>query len=198
VVRIYGGMMKSIKCLLPVSMVLLSALYASAQEYNTEIQGYYQAYRDFSFQTGYEPLNIPNVKLNGGGFAIAQNLAPWFAFWTQFTFYGSAEQPNLSARIFNNLYGIRYQTQQHGPFQLYAKGGLGYSRYSLDLLGTSYSDTKFSFSYGAGAQIWMSDNFGVVLDASHLIMGLPNLTDLEGREKWDSGLALTAGLSVRF
>jgi hypothetical protein len=190
--------MRSIKYILLVSMVFFSALYASAQDYNTEIQGYYQSYRDFSFKTGYAPWDIPNVRLNGGGFTIAQNLAPWFAFWTQFTFYGSAEQPNLSVRMINNLYGIRYQTQQHGPFQFYAKGGLGYSHFSMDIMGTSYGDSKFSFAYGAGAQIWMSDNFGVVLDASHAITGLPNLTDLPEREKWDSGLALTAGLAVRF
>jgi hypothetical protein len=190
--------MKTKNCLLLLSLMLFAAFYASAQEYNTEVQGYYQAYRDFSFNTGFAPLNIDNVKLNGGGFVIAQNLAPWFAFWTQFTFYGSAEQPNLRVRIINNLYGIRYQTEQHGPFRFYAKGGLGYSHFGMDILGTSLGESKFSASYGAGAQIWMSDNFGVVLDASHLIMGLPNITDLAGREKWDSGLALTAGFSVRF
>ena len=195
---VYGGEMRSTKYLLLVSMVLFPALYASAQDYKTEIQGFYQTYRDFSFRTGVDALDIPAVRLNGGGFIFAQNLAPWFAFWTQFTFYGSADQPNISARMINNLYGIRYQTQQHGPFQFYAKGGLGYTHFGLDIVGTSYGESKFSFAYGAGAQIWMSDNFGAVLDASHVITGLPNLTDLPSREKWDSGLALTAGLAVRF
>jgi hypothetical protein len=68
----------------------------------------------------------------------------------------------------------------------------------MNILGNGIGDTKFSFSYGGGAQIWMSDHFGVVLDASHSISGVPNLTDLPGRDSWDSGLALTGGMAVRF
>jgi len=190
--------MKSTQCVLLLFLILGSAVFVSAQEFNTEIQGYYQTYRNFSFETGYNPLDIPETKLNGGGFVVAQNLAPWFAFWTQFTFYGSAQGPNTRARIFNNLYGIRYQTEQHGPFRVYAKAGLGYANYSMDIQGSGFGETKFSVAYGGGVQIWMSEHFGAVLDAAHSINGLPNLTNLEEREKWDSGLALTAGLAVRF
>ena len=192
--------MKPAQCILFVSLILCSAAFASAQEYNTEIQGFYQGYQDFSFDAGngYELLDIPATKLNGGGFEVAQNLAPWFAFWTRFSFYGSIEQPYLSARIFNNLYGIRYQTEQHGPFRLYGKAGLGYSRYSLNVAGNTGSDTTFSFAYGAGVQIWMSEHFGAVLDASQTIQGVPNLTDAQGRDKWDSGITLSAGIAVRF
>jgi hypothetical protein len=44
----------------------------------------------------------------------------------------------------------------------------------------------------------MSDHFGLVLDASHLIMGMPQLSDASNRDKWDSGLALTTSFAVRF
>ncbi len=180
-------------------MILFAAVFASAQDHNTEIQGFYQGYQDFSFKTGYEPIDIAETKLNGGGFEVAQNLAPWFAFWTRFSFYGSAERSNIfRARMFNNLYGLRYQTKQYGPFRVYGKVGLGYTNYSMDLQGTGFGETKFSFAYGAGAQIWMSEYYGVVLEASHNINGVPNVTDLDGREKWDSGLTLSAGFAVRF
>ena len=188
--------MKPTQCLLLVSLILCSAAFTSAQEYNTEIQGFYQGYQDLSWKIGNEDVIAP-TKLSGGGFEIAQNLAPWFAFWTRFSFYGSVDQPNIRARIFNNLYGIRYQTEQHGPFRIYGKAGLGYSRYSLVLPSISGSDTKFSFAYGAGVQIWMSEHFGAVLDASHTINGLPSF-NVEGEEKWDSGLTLSAGLAIRF
>jgi len=192
--------MKSTRCLLFLPMVFFCAVFASAQEQNTEIQGFYQSYHDFSFKTGLSDYDIPSTKLEGGGFVVAQNLAPWFAFWTQFSFYGYAEAPNTRARLFNNLYGIRYQTEQHGPFRLYGKAGLGYTNYRLDVvgLGSGLSDTAFSFAYGGGLQIWMSEHFGAVLDAAHTINSLPNLTNSPDREKWDSGLTFTAGLAVRF
>jgi hypothetical protein len=191
--------MKSTQCLFFLSLILFSAVFASAQEHNTEIQGFYQTYRDFSFETGLgDPYDIDATKLNGGGFTIAQDLAPWFAFWTQFTFYGSAESPVFSARMFNNLYGIRYQTEQHGPFRVYAKAGLGYSNFSMNDGQISFGMTKFSVAYGAGAQIWMSENYGVVFEATHNVNGLPQLSNSVDREKWDSGLTLSAGFAVRF
>jgi opacity protein-like surface antigen len=198
-VHIEGDEMKSTRCILFLFLILCPALFVSAQEYNTEIQGFYQGYQDFSFETGFSPIDILETKLNGGGFEVAQNLAPWFAFWTRFSFYGSAGREGVfSARMFNNLYGLRYQTEQHGPFRVYAKAGLGYSNYSMNLQGTGFGETKFSFAYGAGAQIWLSEHFGAVLEATHSINGLPNVTDLDSREKWDSGLTLSAGLAVRF
>jgi hypothetical protein len=188
------------RSVLLMAMLLCGTIYAAAQEQNTQIQGYYQTYRDFSFKagTGFEDLDIPAKTLSGGGFAIAQNLAPWFAMWTQFTFYGRAGTPNDNVRIIHNLEGIRYQTKQHGPLQLYAKFGMGFSNYSMNVLGNSVGETKFSLGYGAGAFLWVSEHFGVVLDASQNVMGVPNLTDAPNRDKWDSGLALTTGLSVRF
>lgn len=189
--------MKSTQCILFLSLILCSAAFVSAQEHDTEIHGFYQGYQDFSFKVD-QFTEIEATRLNGGGFTVAQNLAPWFAFWTQFTFYGSAKHPDISARMFNNLYGIRYQTEQYGPFRVYAKAGLGYTNYSINTQGLSFGMTKFSFAYGAGAQIWMSEYYGVVLDAAHSINGLPQLSASQEREKWDSGLTLSAGFAVRF
>jgi hypothetical protein len=198
---ICGGVMKHIlfasKYALFACMILCAAVYASAQE-KTEVYGYYQTYRNFSFQTGLSDYDVPATKLNGGGFGIARNFAPWFAMWTQFSFFGTVQQPNMGVRVINNLEGFRYQTKQYGPVRLYAKGGLGFSNYSMDIAGNSLGETKFSVAYGGGAQIWFNDWLGVVLDASHVVMGLPNLTDMSSREKWDSGLVYTTALSIRF
>ncbi len=188
------------KCFLLAATILCGTVCASAQDTSTEIQGFYQTYRDFRFKTGIDSLDIPNTSLSGGGFTLAQNLASWFAFWSQTTFYGSAEQTYIKARVINNLQGIRYQTKLYGPLQFYAKAGVGFSHISFKYVsgGDIGGEYKFSASYGAGAQIWMSDNFGIVLDASHLMMGMPNLTGMPGRDKWDSGLTLTTGFALRF
>jgi len=191
------------RCILLVSMILSSMICASAQDdTSTEIQGFYQTYKDFSFKAGegLDVLDVPNTRISGGGFTIAQNLAPWFAFWSQTTFYGSAKGSNLKARVINNLEGLRYQSKLYGPVQFYAKGGMGFSHISFSYTsgGDIGGEYKFSASYGGGAFIWFKENIGLVLDASHLMMGMPNLTDQDGRDKWDSGLALTTGLAVRF
>jgi hypothetical protein len=187
------------RSILLIAVLLCGAVCALAgDEQSTEIQGYYQTYRDFSFKTGFDEIDIPKTSLSGGGFTVAQNIAPWFAMWTQLTIYGRAESPNHSVRIINNLEGIRYQTKKHGPLQLYAKFGLGFSHYSMDIAGTGLGETKFSLGYGGGAFIWANEHFGLVLDASHNIMGLPNITDVSNREKWDSGLTLSTGIAVRF
>jgi hypothetical protein len=185
------------KLLLVLSIFIFPAINSFA-EGNTEITGFYQQYRDFSFKTGISSLDISADKLKGGGFTIAQNIAPWFAVWTQLSVFGTLEQTNNSVRVINNLEGIRYQTKLHGPFRFYVKGGMGFSNYSLNLSGYQTSGTKFSAAYGGGTDIWMNEHFGVVLDVSHVLMGLPNVTNLSGRESWDSGLTYTTGLTVRF
>ena len=101
-------------------------------------------------------------------------------------------------RVINNLQGIRYQTPQYGPLRLYAKAGVGFTNYGVSIQGYSLGFTKLSVGYGAGAQIWMTDYLGLILEGSHLVMGVPQLYDSEGRDKWDSGLTFKTGLAVRF
>ncbi len=194
--------MSGFRLCLVLATILFGALYAAAQDTSTEIQGFYQTYKDFSFKAGdgYEDLDIKNTRLGGGGFTIAQNLAPWFAFWSQTTFYGSAEGDAIKARVINNLEGLRYQKRVGGPLEIYGKVGMGFSHINLsfrsgDDIGGEY---KFAFSYGAGAFLWIKEGFGLVFDASNLMMGMPNLTDASGRDKWDSGLTLTTGIAIRF
>jgi hypothetical protein len=198
--------MKATNCALLISMILCTALCVLAQdETSTEIQGFYQSYRNFSYYSGDPYYSFSPMKLAGGGFTIARNLASYFAMWTQFTFYGSPEKDNFKLGIMNNLQGLRFQTKLHGPFRFYAKGGIGFTRYNIDMVldniaAYSYSDSSFSVGYGGGAQIWLGNHFGIILDVSQVHMGLPNLldADLPDREKWDSGMTYTTGLALRF
>ena len=173
----------------------------------TEITGYYQQYRNFSFETGASALDFAPARIGGGGFTVAQNIADWFALWTQLTINGTTTQLvdggdgyiyENSVRIINNLQGVRYQTRQHGPFRLYGKFGAGFTHYGFNMLGYSLSGTTFSAGYGGGTDIWFSKHIGVTLDVSHIMMMLPNLTDMDGRERVDSGLTYTTGLTFRF
>ena len=186
------------KCLLLLSVIFCAAVFSPAQdEGGVEVTGFYQQYRDFSFKLG-EGSGVSDFEpqaLKGGGFGIAYTLEPWFAFWTQFAFYGSMEQAEgLKIRIINNSQGPRWQ-KNYGRLRLYVKGGLGFSHFSIKDIG---GETKLSLSYGGGAQIWTSEWLGVTLDVSHYLMGVPNLTDLSGRDKWDSGLTFTPGVTIKF
>ena len=180
----------------------------------TEITGYYQQYRDFSYKSGVSGWDFDPTRLAGGGFSIAQNIADWFAIWTQVSFYGTVDQASNygnmnSVRIINNLQGIRYQTKQYGPLQVYGKAGAGVTNYSLYLGGYDFGGTKFSAGYGGGAHVWFHKNIGITLDVSHILNSLPNMenyfTDYNGnkmkfpdREKFDSGMVYTTGLTFRF
>jgi hypothetical protein len=176
-------------------VILVAAVPAFAQERNTEIQGFYQTYGDFSFNPGegVPILNVPDTRLNGGGFNLAQNLAPWFAMWTQLSFFGSVDAPPSRVRIINNLQGMRWQ-KNYGPLRLYGKFGLGFSHFNFEDVG---GNVKFSASYGGGVQVW-ADWIGVSFDASQVFMGVPHLFEADGRDKWDSGIALTTGVAFRF
>ncbi len=184
------------KCALVLLLMSFAAGNSLAQdESNTEITGFYQQYRNFSFNLG-SGFAIPETHLTGGGFNITQNFTDWFGLFTQFSFYGKVGQSvGLPVRIINNQQGPRWQTKQHGPFRLYVKGGLGFSHFGFDNIG---SDTKLSLAYGGGVQVWFAKSAGLTLDLSHVLMGLPNLTGAQGRDKWDSGLVFTPGVSIRF
>ena len=171
----------------------------------TEITGYYQQYRDFGMRTGNPELDFSPVRLSGGGFSVAHNIAEWFAIWTQVSFYGTIDQGVVidgqygfpkTARIINNLEGIRYQTRQYGPFRFYGKGGMGFSWYNL--YGGVEGGMKFSAGYGGGVNIWINNNIGITLDLTHVAMGLPKVSEGEGRKRFDSGLTYTPGLTFRF
>ena len=179
----------------------------------TEITGYYQQYRDFSFKTGFSDsesstYDLSPTRLSGGGFSVAQNLAEWFAIWMQLSIYGTADQPAMSVRVINELQGIRYQTKQYGPFRFYGKGGAGLTRYSMAvnfLNGFEFGSTKFSAAYGGGVNVWLNKNVGITLDVSHILNAMPNFEDLyyddvkfQGRDKFDSGMSYTTGLTFRF
>jgi len=187
----------------------------------TEITGYYQQYRDFSFETGMGEYGINNsfapARMTGGGFSVAQNLAEWFAIWSQLSIYGTVNQwanygtaeVQNSIRLIHNLEGIRYQTKQYGPLRFYGKAGAGFARYSLTYYDPYYGyvdigATKFSVGYGGGVNVWFNKHIGLTFDASHTLIALPNLEDLydktkfPGREKFDSGMTYTTGLTFRF
>ena len=174
----------------------------------TEITGYYQQYHNFSFETGWSDWNFAPTSLSGGGFSVAQNIADWFAIWTELSIYGRVEQQPMSGngrsvRIINNLQGIRYQTKLYGPISVYAKFGAGIVWYGYNLYypNAGYIDmsgTKFSAGYGGGMSIWPHKNIGITLEASHILKALPNLTDIDDREKFDSGMVYRTGLTFRF
>ena len=201
--RTLGGGMKYrnrfVNSVVLVLMVLGIASLASAQE--TEVYGFFEGYRNFDYKTGGEGYPfIKDAALNGGGGGIAYQYVSWFALFTQFSFLGTAEGDEIDARIITNLQGVRYHTPRYGPIEFYGKGGVGFANYNITdkFSGYEYGATKLSLGYAGGAQVWMSDSIGLMFEIQHLVMGVPNLTDAEGRDSWDSGLDYKTGIAIRF
>jgi len=184
-----------------VLIALLLGMTSMASAQQTEVYGFYEGYRNFDFKTGgAEAPAILNADMNGFGGGIAYQYTPWFAMFTQISFLGTAEGDDFNARIITNLQGVRYHSQQYGPISFYGKGGLGFANYNVTIKsdGFELGATKFSLGYAGGAQVWMTDSIGLMFEVQHLIMGVPNLTDLEGRDRWDSGLSYKTGFAYRF
>ncbi|MEJ2109869.1 MAG: hypothetical protein P8Z37_08155, partial [Acidobacteriota bacterium] len=143
---------------LVISIVLGLTSIASAQS-RTEVYGFYEGYRNFDYKTGGEGFPfIEGAELDGGGGGIAYQYVPWFALWTQVSFLGTANGDDLSARVINNLQGVRYHTPRFGPFSFYGKGGLGFTNYNVTQPSSGFQQgaTKFSLGYAGGVQVWMT------------------------------------------
>jgi hypothetical protein len=162
-----------------------------------EFQGLYQRISGLTFNSG-SPLifDIENANTNGGGYAIAYNLAKNFGVYQQMGFFGGVSDNGYNVRLITELQGFKV-TKTRGPFDLYAKGGMGISMWSFSG-NLSGSSSNFALNYGAGAEVRMSDNLYWVVDASRLTTRVPNLTDLPGRTGWDSSWIFSTGIAVHF
>lgn len=192
------------KRLLAVAFVLLftgSLLLAQPEFSEVEFQGYYQRIQGFSFSpSGFEGFNFEDEGFNGGGFGINYNLNHWFGIFSNTSFLGGVEQSQLQMKIINQAQGAKLTKRGLGPANVYAKAGVGFVRYVFSSGGQDLSiNYSTSFLYGGGAEIKFKEGMYLVLDLSSLALGLPQLVqDFDGRDKWDSSLAITTGVMFSF
>jgi hypothetical protein len=179
-------------------MIIAILLWGSgsclAQDSKQEIQGVYLRIQTFTFNSGYSEFNIQQAAINGGGYAFIFHITDKFGLFQQMGFYGGPEQNGLKLRLITEFQGM-IVTKKAGPLDLYAKGGLGFTRYVFT--GNAVYG-KFAVLYGGGAEIKMKEGLNLVLEASRLTMGLPQLSISPDRSKWSNSWQLSTGIAIHF
>jgi hypothetical protein len=184
------------KRLTMVAILLWGSGICLAQDSKQEIQGVYLRIQGFTFNSGSTDFNIQNASINGGGYAFVYHITEKFGLFQQMGFFGGAEQNGLKVKLITEFQGMQVN-KKTGPLLLYAKGGLGFTRY---VFSGAFSgvDSHFALNYGGGTEIKIKEGLNLILEATRLTMGLPNLTNAPGRSGWDNSWQLATGIAIHF
>ena len=186
------------KRFLIIVLLLCGPAYCLAQDTFTEFQGYYQRVQGFDFNSGTSQFAFKGASMNGGGFGFVFGLSPKFGFFQRTSFFGGVEQSGLTMRVISEVQGVQLM-REAGPFDFYAKGGLGFNRWVFEEFGsTTGVDYGMALVYGGGAEAKLKEGTYLVLEATRMTTGLPNISGLPGRSKWDSSWLITTGIAFRF
>ncbi len=182
-----------------VLVLLFGTHVCLAQDSSGEIQGFYQRIQPFTFNSGSDSFNIQKAGVNGFGYAIGYNVSDKFALFQQMGFHLGVEQNGFRMRMITELQGMKIKTQK-GPFDLYAKGGLGVMYYTFSgNFGSGGGSAKFALNYGGGTEIQVGEGLFLVLEATRLTAGMPQLVpDPSDRSKWVNAWMFTTGFAIHF
>ncbi len=187
------------KNILVAAVVLFGVGTAMAQSFpQGELQVFYQGNRSFDYRSGSPAFDIRDAGLKGGGFGFAYNITGVFGLWQQMGFYTGVKQGGLDLNLINEMQGLLVTKRDVGPFNFFAKGGVGFTRYVFEQPGFTLVSYGQTFSYGGGAQIRLSPGFHLLLELNQMAMGLPDITGARDRAKWDSNLLITTGIAIHF
>ena len=176
---------------------LAGGVCLSQPEYSeTEMMGFYQRVQGFDFQSGAEGFEFQNEGFNGGGFGFAYNFKHWLGLFQQTSFLAGVEQSGVKLRMINATQGLKLTKRglADEKLNLFAKGGIGYVHHVFSTGGQEFGDSNMSFTFGGGAEIKMKEGIWLVLDGSRMAMGLPQVSLVEDRDKWDSSWVFTTGV----
>ncbi len=170
-----------------------------AQDAKQEIQGVYLRIQGFTFNSG-DPtvFDVEGASINGGGYAYIYHITDRFGLYQQMGFMGGPEQNGLKVKLLTEFQGF-HVSKAKGPFLLYAKGGLGFTRYVFSGA-LSGVDSHFALNYGGGVEIQMKEGLNFLVEATRLTMGLPPLLPiaLPGRNGWANCWQLATGIAIHF
>lgn len=161
-----------------------------------ELQGFYQRIQTFKMQSGGPVFADYDKATNGGGFGFVYNVTDKFGIFQQTGFLGGAkdELSGLTMRMITEFQGMQVTKRAKG-IDFYAKAGVGFSRYVIENSGVWYS---LAFQYGGGAEINIGRGLYLVLEATGLSMGVPELYYTDDRSGWCNTLMITPGIAIRF
>jgi hypothetical protein len=190
------------RLLIVVTVLLFVGNLCLAQpEYSeVEFQGFYQRIQGFDFQSGAVGFEFENEGFNGGGFGFVYNVSPWLGIFSQTSFLAGVEQSGIKLRFINQTQGAKVTKRGlvGESVNVFAKGGIGFVRHVFDAFGQQSIDYGTSFTGGGGTEIKLQEGMWLMLDLSRTSLGLPRLTNVPGRDKWDSSWAITTGVSFQF
>ena len=159
-------------------------------------RGFTSAYRLSRCDPGGPVFADYDKATNGGGFGFVYNITDKFGIFQQTGFLGGAkdELSGLTMRMITEFQGMQV-TKRAKAIDFYAKGGVGFSRYVIENSGVWYS---LAFQYGGGAEINIGRGLYLVLEATGLSMGVPELYYTDDRSRWCNTLMITPGIAIRF
>jgi hypothetical protein len=160
------------------------------------MQGFYQRIQTFKMRSGGAIFENYDKATNGGGFGFVYNITEKFAMFQQTGFLGGPkdEPTGLTMRMITEFQGMQL-TKRTNAIDFYVKGGIGFARYVIENSGVSYN---VAFQYGGGTEIKVGRGLYLVLEATGLSMGVPELYYTDDRSKWCNTLMFTSGVAIRF
>lgn len=186
------------KLILLIMVVLVVGVSLHGQTPQGEFRGYFQNVSNFDFQSGSPSFDISGEGFNGGGFGFVFNLNDWLGFFTETNFLTGVEQGSLSLKLINQSQGIKVTARELGPVNVYAKGGIGFSRFLFDTGSGETIRYQTGFSTGGGVDFRISDPMAFFVEGNLLTFSLPNITNVSDRDKWDSSLGTSVGVAFFF
>jgi hypothetical protein len=187
------------KRLIIVAIWLAGSTVCLAQGTSGELQLTYQRIQSFTMRSGIPSFfDFDGVALNGGGYGFVYNITEKFGLFQQMGFFGGVEQSPYKIRLITEHQGLRLKTEK-GSVTLYAKGGVGFTRYVFESSGqTQGVDSHVNFVYGGGMHFPIFSGLRMIIDVSRQSMGLPNLTGMPNRSKWSNAFYLSTGIVFCF
>jgi hypothetical protein len=160
-----------------------------------ELQGYYQRIQTFKMRSGGDVFSNVDNATNGGGFGFLYNVTDRFGIYQQMGFFGGAkdELSGITMRMITEFQGVQL-TKRTNAVDFYVKGGLGFTRYTIQEGG----DSKMAFQYGGGAEIKIDNSMYIILDITRVSMGVPQFYYTDDRSKWCNTFQFGTGIAIRF
>jgi hypothetical protein len=192
-----GGFMRRI---LIVGIIwLFSAAVGWAQQQSGELQGFYQRINSFDMKYGGgpTPYDIKGQAFNGLGYGFVFNISDKFGLYQQMGFFFSGVgQGGIDIKLITEFQGMQL-TKTKGRVDLFARGGVGFSRYVFNRNSVFYS---MAFQYGGGIEIQLKQGIFMLIEVTGISMGVPDVTgyDFPDRTKWNTSLVIGPGIAIHF
>jgi hypothetical protein len=145
------------------SFALIGGMAGStlAQPPQGELRAYYQRLGSFEFRSGSPQFDIMDKSFNGGGFGFVMNLKDWLGFFTETNFLGGVEQGTIRLSLINQIQGVKLTAREIRSPNLYAKGGIGFTRFVFAIGGQDTVRYQTSFIAGGGVDFMFNEGMAI-------------------------------------